>query len=164
MSEVSEPENKGKAVSTSSAKSSTGSGVPGRGTGLVVGVMVALAVVAVALGWLLRPEPSTPASAVSGVLSSLQSGDVSGAYEKLCADTKAGTSLEAFEADVQAAYDELGGIEGFTVGEVFEFTAGANVEYELTTAKQGQSQRQMFVEREGQDWRVCGIRSGREVQ
>ena len=131
--------------------------------GVVVAVMVVAALLAVLVAWLVdRGEQDSPVSAVGGVLAKVKDGDVSGAYSLLCADERAQMSLADFETQVAQIEGELGNIESFTMGEVFEFAGGANVEYRLTTEKAGTTERQMLVEREGDQWRPCALRGAQE--
>lgn len=136
-----------------------------RRTVLVIAIVAAVVVVASLLGlWLVnRGSEDSPQQAVSDTLSRIKDGDTRGAYEALCADSKAQMTQADFDRELDATRDEIGSLQSFEIGDVFEFSGGANVEFTIVTSKAGESDREVSVENADGTWRVCGLRSGKAV-
>jgi hypothetical protein len=86
----------------------------------------------------------------------VKTGNMTGAYAQLCSTTKAKFSLEEFTAFVTAqppitSYSIVGSFANNTNGR-----DTARVTVQVKSADGGTVTRQIPLEKEGNDWKVCG--------
>ncbi|MEV4755136.1 hypothetical protein AB0J86_08485 [Micromonospora sp. NPDC049559] len=133
----------------------------GRGVLLSTGVLLLVCCVGAAgLGaWNLQAvlRASGPArQAADAFLGQLVSTEPAAAYDRLCADTRARWTREAFAQRVDAPPRIL----RYRIGDVAVATRGGKpqgtVTAELTLESGAVYRRELTVVRDGDDWRVCG--------